>query len=271
MDTVQLQCGNCHRIMGISTEHLGGQVQCPHCRSVVQTPPRTPPTPPPPVPAPAPANVEVTQRESIFTGPEISEDLFGSPAKTSVEAPADPMPAGLAAPAVETPAEAEADLTTFKRRPLYDSSMLPFVAMIFLVPYSILTTLFILYLLFYGGGAGRGDSFEYLRDPVPSPKKGGPQKAALQPKHDLPLAANLKTSLKMPIKIGDLTVTPERVHLTPLGDLEIFLRARNVSAKTTFEPISDFYVSRIQIEEHQQYLRRFLAVPQELQGQGGLR
>ena len=39
METVQLQCGSCMNMMAISAEHLGQQVQCPHCQAIVQTPP----------------------------------------------------------------------------------------------------------------------------------------------------------------------------------------------------------------------------------------
>ena len=40
METVQMRCGNCNRMMAISVEHLGGQVHCPHCQAIVETPPR---------------------------------------------------------------------------------------------------------------------------------------------------------------------------------------------------------------------------------------
>ena len=41
METVQLKCGHCKKVMAIGVEHLGGQVRCPHCKGVVQTPPRS--------------------------------------------------------------------------------------------------------------------------------------------------------------------------------------------------------------------------------------
>ena len=246
METVQLQCGNCKQIMGISAAHLGGQVQCPHCRSVVQTPPAAAPSPVP--------NVEARQRESIFTGAEATDDLFGGDQKVKVELPSEPPPAvnhqpahseALPPPAMYTTPQLEAgsdaDLTQFKRRPLYDKGVIQMSILIFLVPYAILTTLIIVYLLFFHA-QGRNDPFQFLPDPASSPKKGGPQPSLLQPKHDQPLAANLRTTLKKPIKVGDLIVTPERVHLTEDGDLELYLRARNDSAKTKFEPINDSFV-----------------------------
>src|SRR4051794_39093336 len=107
MQTVQLQCGNCQKIMGISLEHLGSQVHCPHCRAVVQTPPRSsvvpPPAPPIPDPPPLPdagtemfappPPVDVSERESIFgASEEVGEDLFGGPEQPKVEMPPEPPP-----------------------------------------------------------------------------------------------------------------------------------------------------------------------------------
>jgi hypothetical protein len=236
METVQLQCGNCKQVMGISVEHLGGQVQCPHCRSVVQTPPRTAP------------NMEVQQRESIFGGAEPSDDLFGGGPKVQVEMPPQPAPAAAESPSPppamfsgqpaapeEEPAE---ELRQFQRRPIYDRGVVQMSILIFLVPYSILTTLIIAYLILYGNQS-RGDPMQYLPDPT---TKGAPQRVTMLPRHDTPLSASLRTKLKKPITIGDLTVTPEKVRLTADGDLELFLRARNEAAKIKFEPISDFWI-----------------------------
>jgi hypothetical protein len=237
METVQLQCGNCKQVMGISVEHLGGQVQCPHCKSVVQTPPRS--TPP---------NAEVQQRESIFGGAEPTDDLFGGgpkvqqvempPQATETAAPPPPMFSGQSTAFAS--GEPEAELTQFKRRPIYDSGVVQMSILIFLVPYSILTTLIIAYLIFVAS-KGSSDPLQYLPDPPGA--KGGPQRvSSIRPRHDTPLSAKWKTKLKSPITIGDLTVTPEKVRLTADGDLELFLRARNEATKIKFEPISDFWL-----------------------------
>src|ERR1700681_986253 len=87
METVQLQCGNCSKVMAISTEHLGGQVRCPHCLSVVQTPPR-------PEPAPAAAEaappIEIGEVESIFAPEPPRDDLFDEgPQRPLVEMPSE--------------------------------------------------------------------------------------------------------------------------------------------------------------------------------------
>ena len=235
METVQLQCGNCKQVMGLSAEHLGSQVQCPHCGSVVQTPAR---------PTPAP-NLEAQQRESIFGGAEPSDDLFGgSPSRCRWtcrlrqrdHGPAPPIFSGqAAAPAEEETAE---ELRQFQRRPIYDRGVVQMSILIFLVPYSILTTLIIVYLIFFGNQS-RGDVLQYLPDPT---AKGGPQRVSMQPRHDSPLSASLRTKLKKPITVGKLTVTPEKIRLTAAGDLELFLRARNEADKIKFEPISDYWI-----------------------------
>src|ERR1043166_4799875 len=127
METVQLQCGNCGKVMAISTEHLGGQVRCPHCLSVVQTPPRSAPPPmeaPPPVEI-VPPPVESGEVESIFSAEPPSEDIFDAgPQKPLVEMPSEvvagppPTPAYVPAeyaPSPEAPeaAEAESDAGEF--------------------------------------------------------------------------------------------------------------------------------------------------------------
>src|SRR5438105_99469 len=96
METVQLQCGSCNKLMAISTQHLGGQVRCPHCKAVVQAPPRpTQPAPaqPQPVEEP-PAEFAATPLgeprdvESIFSPAEPTDDLFDAgPQRPLVEMP----------------------------------------------------------------------------------------------------------------------------------------------------------------------------------------
>src|ERR1700682_6198206 len=106
METVQLQCGNCGKVMAISTAHLGGQVRCPHCLTVVQAPPQPAAAPAPPEVLPPP--VEPGEVESIFAPEEPSDDLFGgSPQRPLVEMPElQPIESArfeaAAAPAIET-------------------------------------------------------------------------------------------------------------------------------------------------------------------------
>src|SRR5262249_13946317 len=65
METVQIQCGSCSRVMAVSVEHLGSQGHWPHCQAVGQAPP-----------AKLARNRE-NDTESIFAGPELADDIFG--------------------------------------------------------------------------------------------------------------------------------------------------------------------------------------------------
>src|SRR5437868_1195315 len=118
METVQLQCGSCNKIMAISTQHLGGQVRCPHCQAVVQTPPRPQPAAVavdiPPLPP-----VEPREVESIFAPPEPTDDLFdGGPQRPLVE-----MPAEVPRPIALTPAPLPSDaMTVDAPSPLFSGS-----------------------------------------------------------------------------------------------------------------------------------------------------
>src|ERR1022692_1508584 len=209
METVQLQCGHCKKVMAIGVAHLGMQVKCPHCQGLVQTPAPRAPAPPPRVIEPPVPNMDLNQRESIFTDQEASDAVLGESAGPKVELP--PPSVSDPPPSVETTTaqpEPDADLTTFKRRPVYDKSVFALIALIFLIPYAIVTTLFILYLLFVQGG--RGHPLDYLRDPAPEKGKGGPR-TVYQPASDHPLAAHQKTTLGKAIQVGkdgDLLVTP---------------------------------------------------------------
>jgi phage FluMu protein Com len=247
METVQLQCGHCKQLMAIGVEHLGAQVQCPHCKGVVQTPARTAPPEPPTVALSAAPNMELTQRESIFGGAESSDAVIGETTAPQVEMPTAGYsaagPFGATGVADASSPEPDADLTKFKRRPVYDKSVVGLYALIFLIPYSILTTLAILYLLFMQG-ASRPHPLDMLPDPVPGNKTGGP-KNVLRVIHTYPLAEHQKTKIGESIRVGkdgDLTVTPERLLLTEEGDLKLFIRAKNTSKHTLFEPINEYYV-----------------------------
>jgi phage FluMu protein Com len=232
METIQLQCGNCKQLMAIGVEHLGSQVKCPHCGSVVQTP------------APDAPKAELDYRESIFGTPDTSDAILGDAPEPKVElpfSPAPPEPVG--APTDATAASAqEAEFAQFKSRPVYTSSVLQMYALIFLVPYAIVMTGFVAYLLF--NPKAQYDPLEMLRDPVPDTKKGAAKQVSFrQPKPNHPLADKLKTTLKNPIRVGDISVTFERVRLTEGGDLQLFMRARNVSTDTRFEPIHDMFLN----------------------------
>lgn len=131
MQTVKFQCAKCANQMQVSTEFLGKQVRCPHCKQVVQAPASTPapagvasaPVPPGPAPAapmpPAPgaANEPLfrlpSRRDdegSIFEANEEGDDLFDNePKSPKVELPPPPAwpnpntPAAPAAPGAALP------------------------------------------------------------------------------------------------------------------------------------------------------------------------
>jgi phage FluMu protein Com len=274
METVQLQCGSCNKLMAISTQHLGVQVRCPHCKAVVQAPPRPPApsaeSPPPEIAAPPP--VEPRDVESIFTPAEPSDDLFDAgPQRPLVEMPVvelqpiapppapslvppppgdgitadtpppilqdnvEPPPLFSEGPPAETHTEAHADLAALQPRPraIVDRGYLSLMALIFLVPYSVLMTLFVIYLWYQLATQEHG--LRILPDPVPNPKKDGAQQ--VREKHDQPLSADLKVALGNTIRIGELQVTPKKVVHDALGDLELTLHVKNVSANQVFSPV----------------------------------
>jgi phage FluMu protein Com len=215
METVQLQCGNCKKLMAIGVEHLGEQVQCPHCKSVVQTPAPAQPSAPDP---------DLTAHESVAPFPSDA---------VSAEMPPPAPPAAAAADEAD-----ETALPKFKPRPVYDRSLLPIIGLIFLVPYAFFATLFILYLIFFA--PPRSDPLENLRDPAPNPAKGGAKRVE-RPKHDQPLASRWHTTLGKPIQAGSLLVTPQKIRLKD-GDLQLVLRVKNTSAHAAFEPIHPSFV-----------------------------
>ena len=241
MDTVQLQCGHCKKVMAISAAHLGQQVQCPHCRSVVQTPAPQPAAEM--VAMPGAANVGPTQSAAAAdaAAPGMSPISATMSAPNDATAPMDPAAPFSPAGSVQAPPPDD-DFSQFKPKPRRDRSVFLVMALIFLVPYALTMTFFVIFLLMFR--QGESDPLKYLPDPMPSDKKGGPRPAQrMQPPHDAALAAERKTPLGKSVKIGDLLVTPQRVLLTAEGDLKLLLRARNVAAKTAFEPMSDFYVN----------------------------
>jgi hypothetical protein len=174
----------------------------------------------------------------IDPGPTISM----SPSDEPRPAPADNTVALEDAPASAPEPGAQAEFAQFKPKPRRDSSVFLIIALIFLVPYALTMTFFVVFLLMFRNGGG--DPLEYLRDPMPSPKEGGPRKVQRkQPEHTLPVAAARKTTIGKSVKAGDLLVTPQRLTLTGSGDLKLILRVRNTSAKTAFTPMHDSYVN----------------------------
>jgi hypothetical protein len=257
METIQLQCGNCKNMMAISTEHLGAQVQCPHCQAVLQTPP------PPAAPAPAP-NPSLTaqreapiptfrrpERESIFSEPEPVDDLFGGGEPTprvEMPKPSAPAPVHATAGAMTDAFAAAHDghsdpdeslppaSMPAPRREAPKSAFMSYV-LIGLVSYSICTTGMVAYLLSNWPSI---NAFDWLADPAPG--KGGARQSKTRQSPDAPLPGKNIVALNDSITIGDVSVTPSKVAMSPEGNLILTLRVKNVSSETRFAPISDSFL-----------------------------
>lgn len=267
MQTLEIQCGSCMQVMGVSVEHLGAQVHCPHCQAVVQVPDAaafglTAPTPPqqtPPVqesaawtPPPPPVQETVAwtpppqnDHEDIFAPPAAGgDDIFGG--ATPPQLPAFP-PAGFQQPTYQqstyqtsAPAPSygggyhqaaeheEEPVRTVKRD--HRPSMVAPMILIFLVPYSLATTGFAAY-LFTQSTKDKGF------DPLLDLKDGS--RETKQIKHDLEVPSHLRFGLNETNKLGDLEITPFKVSSTPIGDFVLHLKVTNRSEKMKFVPTSD--------------------------------
>ena len=259
METVQLQCGSCMNMMAISAEHLGQQVQCPHCQAVVQTPPASafglaPAGPDPTVSAPPPnyssepAPITVTEQpESIFAEAEPSDDLFDEAPRTpKIHMPDDNHEAEHAAVAVEEQEpepeeeyEEPADLSAMRARlaSARQSSNVAPTILVFLVPYAICCSGFIGYLLYTWPTIERLD---YLPDPktLKAGKGAGPVNL---PAHGIALAANRKVPLGKSVRVGDIEVTPLRVWRLLKGDLQMEFVTKNLSSAPMTPIEMDFF------------------------------
>jgi hypothetical protein len=233
MDTIQLQCGHCKKVMGISKAHLGQQVQCPHCGLVVQTPPPAEETvalPPAPSREPDPPSNPFADAPTSATPPTEQQS---SPSDVTIPSAFTDSP---------TDARAQAEFAQFKPKPRKDRGVFLVIALIFLVPYAITMTFFVFFMWAYSGG--NNDPLQYLRDPAPLPKDGGPKRVQIKvPSPTAKLAESRKAPLGNAIHAGDLQVTPLRVMLTNEGDLKLILRVRNVSTTCAFEPMHNSYVN----------------------------
>lgn len=246
-------------MMAISVEHLGAQVQCPHCAAVVQTPPRSalgplpgpdpqgaavepprpqyePPAyqPPPQYPSPS---IHAPERESIFAESP-SDDVFGHAA--SSQAPmleaeyqqhvAESAPTiAMDEPSDEPDAEQANFVARQRLAQARRSSNIAPTILTFLIPYSILTSFFVGYLLYMWPSPNQ---FEWLKDPKPDAKP----RIVLLPRHDLELPAKLKTPLGNTVRIGQMEITPLKVAKRR-GDLVLEFKAKNVSSNQIIRPI----------------------------------
>ncbi len=272
METVQIQCGSCNKLMAISTAHLGGQVRCPHCQAVVQAPPRTPAAVSAPTEMLLP-RIEAREADSIFAPPEPTDDLFdaGPPPRSLLEKPietepvvsapsvnhavtfeapppvsqevteAEPAPPPETHEGVEAEPKPHADLAALQRpRPTVGTGYLSLLMLIFLVPYSVMMTLFVVYLWYQL--AHQENPLRMLPDPA-AKKDGARTVWRIDPKQ--PLSDNQKVRLGSNITIGALQVTPEKVQRDPFGDLELRLNVKNLSTNQAFSPMHPDFLQPI--------------------------
>jgi len=262
METTNIQCGACGQLIAVSNQHLGQQVQCPLCGAVIEAPaaephfvPRLPPM----------SNDE----DSIFAPPEEEEDIFGRreegprvemPSGTALLPDAPPRPkirheevtenmttaphierhglaAGFEQPRsssdLASPGEGtvQRELATFTKRRPDNRGTFGALVMIFLVPYAIVITFALVYMIYQRSQLGLGN--------LPDPDAG--DGAPIRMRHDWPLPAKQRTELGKEIQVGDLRVTPLKVERTPENDLILQMKMENTSTDTRFNPFPDSY------------------------------
>lgn len=111
MQPVQFQCGHCGQIMGVSGEHLGRHVRCPHCQQIVVAPAQASATPPlGPVEVMPQTAAPVSEAEDIFSSTEVSDDLFGRAEAPRIEMPPESLPPTLPDGNAVPPPEPQASL-----------------------------------------------------------------------------------------------------------------------------------------------------------------
>ncbi len=201
--------------MAINVEHLGTQVHCPHCQAIVEAAA----LPAGPAPLDDSATVMMVPGAATSEGP--------SPAPDSVSDSPTPAPA----------THAHADLASLQHPRTAGRSALAPILLIFLVPYALLATGAVIYLLIHQKNQSQNKAFDPLeRLPDPKPKDGGPRLQG-RVKHDLPLPDKLKTRLGQPLTIGALQVTPLKVQKSS-DSLILHLQMKNVSPDLIFNPIT---------------------------------
>jgi hypothetical protein len=120
--------------------------------------------------------------------------------------------------------------------------------LIFLVPYALVATGTIAYLLWRQSQLSERHPLEMLPDP--KPEDGGPRQRVTL---DLPLSDKLKAGLGQPFRIeGFVEVTALGVELAPDGEqLTLLLRFRNLSDRLEFNPLPQCFLTR---EENYSFL-----------------
>lgn len=136
----------------------------------------------------------------------------------------------------------ESQAVTQAVKPRRRSVLIPSL-LIFLVPYSIVATIFVVFLLMNRGANVAEDPMQRIPDPEPSPKsKKGPPRKITRVQHDSPLPEHLVTTLKKSVRVGDIEVTPLEVRQTAAGNLALRFKARNLALNHAFVPVSPSFL-----------------------------
>jgi hypothetical protein len=168
---------------------------------------------------------ESTPRESAFEKPSAareSEELTTPGSAWPESASTRTVPAGEA-----SAAELSAPLI---RRPRASGKLVPILLM-FLIPYSIVVTVWgvRLYLQLHSLG------WYHRMETLPDPEKGGVEKRTAI---DVPLPDKLQVALEGRLQVGDLEVIPQKIEETPQKTLVLTLFLRNISKNVVFRPLT---------------------------------
>ncbi|MCI0458661.1 MAG: hypothetical protein L0Z62_16995 [Gemmataceae bacterium] len=217
----------------------------------------------PPVPGTGPEPPPSSEATvSYFGAPPPPADFAGQPQPDLAEPPVEPTPAEPTPTRVDSPLAftsappsqpieippqeglalepVTAGLPTAPVRRPRDRGVLGILLLMFLIPYALVMTAAVGWLLYQQRKTAPFDPLERLPDPDPT--KGGPQRV----KFDARLPDKLKIPLHQPIQVGDIEVIPlavERVEERPNQMLTLKLRFRNLSKNTAFDPLPQAFVT----------------------------
>jgi hypothetical protein len=183
--------------------------------------------PPPEEPGPSPAG-GLPAGAATEPPPEGGTELLAGPAPQPLVA------ASTAQPEAETDLLVGVSPPVRAPRPARGGLFIP-VLLIFLIPYSLFTTVALVMLWM----KKQGPSLEVLPDPEPDKDHGGParRKNGQRVRNNLPLPVNLRGKFHVPIRVGDLEVIPQRVERQKDHALVLTLKMVNRSADVEFNPV----------------------------------
>ncbi len=183
----------------------------------------------PEAPAPAPASaadLNFATKPAAGAGPASASAVQTAPAP---ESGSDLGAEGLAALRTRT-----------RVKPARTRMVMP-ILLIFLIPYSLVTTvaLVMLYLR-----QANYHPLEMFLDPDTGKKSGAPKRrqTAREPRSEQALPAKLQVALHEPLEIGELRVVPQAVEQLPDGRLRLTAEMQNISRDQDFNPVSPAFV-----------------------------